>query len=156
MIVSLAAEHRAPLAALLEATPEFTREEVETALEVLDACLSGDAGYRVWVDCDGENVRGYICYGPTPMTDGTFDLYWIAVAPSLKGRGIGRALIVHMEGELTRAGARLLRVETESTPAYAATRAFYEALGYERAATLRDFYAVGKDLVIFARYFFLP
>jgi ribosomal protein S18 acetylase RimI-like enzyme len=152
MIVSLAAEHRASLVELLGATPEFTREEVETALEVLDAYLSGDEGYCAWVDVETE-VRGYICYGRTPMTEATYDLYWIAVAPSHKGRGIGRALMAKMETELAHAGARLLRVETESTEAYRATRAFYEALGYSRAATLRDFYAAGKDLVIFTRYF---
>ncbi|WP_394833148.1 GNAT family N-acetyltransferase [Pendulispora rubella] len=151
MMKPLAPEHRAPLIELIRATPEFSREEADVAIELLDACLAGDRDYVVWVDIE-DGVRGYICYGPTPMTEGTYDLYWIAVAPSFQGRGVGRTLVTHMESELSRSGARLVRVETEGGEAYAATRAFYEATGYTCAATLRDFYAAGRDLVIYTRY----
>ncbi|WP_394843644.1 GNAT family N-acetyltransferase [Pendulispora brunnea] len=151
MMKPLAPEHRAPLIELIRATPEFSREEADVAIELLDACLEGDRDYVIWVDAD-EGVRGYICYGPTPMTEGTYDLYWIAVAPSFQGHGVGRALIAHMESELTREGARLVRVETEGGPAYESTRAFYEAIGYECTATIRAFYAAGRDLVIYTRY----
>ena len=37
-------------------------------------------------------VLGYACFGPTPMTERTWDLYWIAVAPNAKRAGVGRAL----------------------------------------------------------------
>jgi ribosomal protein S18 acetylase RimI-like enzyme len=86
------------------------------------------------------------------MTEGTFDLYWICVDQSLKKSGIGRALVRKMEEDLRASHARLVRVETEGTPGYEATRAFYAALGYEVLATIRDFYAKGRDLVIFGSY----
>ncbi|WP_394825993.1 GNAT family N-acetyltransferase [Pendulispora albinea] len=155
MILPLDAAHRADLLALLRATSEFSAEEVQVALELMDASLGGDGDYRVRVDVDAaeaaHRLRGYICYGPTPMTEGTYDLYWLAVDPALKGRGVGRALVAFMEAELEREGARLVRVETERSAAYHATCAFYDALAYERAATLRDFYAKGRDLVIYTR-----
>ena len=44
---------------------------------------------------EGDAVLGYYCIGPTPATEGTFDLYWIAVEPSLHGRGVGSALNAH-------------------------------------------------------------
>jgi len=157
MITPLASAHRARLVDLVRATHEFSEDEKQVALELIDACLAGDSDYRVCVDVgegdldDAGTLRGYICYGPTPMTLGTYDLYWIAVDPARKGSGIGRTLVAHMEAELAREGARLVRVETEGSHEYAATRAFYEAIGYARAATLRDFYAEGRDLVIYTR-----
>ncbi len=152
MITPLSRAHRGPVVALVQATAEFSAEEKAVAVELVDACLDGD-DYRIDVDVDGIGaLRGYICYGPTPMTSGTFDLYWIAVDPAQKGAGIGRALVAHMEQVLGAEGARLVRVETEGSAEYAATRAFYEAIGYARAATLRDFYDLGRDLVMYTRY----
>ena len=55
---------------------------------------------------DGALV-GWICWGPTPCTIGTFDLYWIVVDPAWQGRGVGSALVAEMEGQL-RGKARLI------------------------------------------------
>jgi ribosomal protein S18 acetylase RimI-like enzyme len=153
---------RSPLADLLAATTEFSAEEVEVALELIDSALAKEGDYEVLVadaDDDGSHERagsaappiGYVCFGPTSMTEGTYDLYWIAVSPAQKGRGVGRALASAMERELSQRGARLVRVETESSSAYDATRAFYDALGYERAAVFADFYRPGVDLVTYRR-----
>ena len=152
MLTHLEQAHRAGLVDLLGRTNEFTDEEVLVALELIDDGLANRGDYRFFVDADSGQVRGYICFGPAPMTEGTFDLYWICVDASRKKSGIGRALICRMEDELRAAGGRLIRVETEGTPGYDATRAFYVALGYEVLATIRDFYAKGRDLVIFGRY----
>lgn len=158
MIRKLLPGDRSPLAELLAATKEFSPDEVEVALELIDSTLAGDSDYEVLVaaeahatDHDRPNVVGYVCFGPTPMTEGTFDLYWIAVRPSLKGKGVGRALALAMEQELARRGARLVRVETESSTSYDATRAFYDKLGYERAAVFAGFYRPGVDLVTYRR-----
>lgn len=153
MLVPLRQEHRALVSSLLERTPEFLPDEVDVALELVDDALGGGTDYRFVVD-EGASValRGYACFGATPMTDGTFDLYWIVVDPGLKRAGVGRGLLERVEADLRREGARLLRVETEGGDAYAATRGFYQRVGYEVLATIRDFYAVGRDLVIFGRY----
>ena len=52
-------------------------------------------------ELDGRLV-GWICWGPTPCTLGTFDLYWMAVDPAAQGAGIGTALIRAMEDRLRR------------------------------------------------------
>ena len=160
MLTHLDASHRARLAELLRVTPEFSSEDQAVALELIDATLAKEDTYRFLVDVDegapldpSRDVRGYICFGATPMTRGTFDLYWIAVHPAHKGNGVGRALVAAMETELTREGARLVRVETAGTSEYAATRAFYDRLGFEIVARIRDFYWPGNDLVIYGRYF---
>jgi ribosomal protein S18 acetylase RimI-like enzyme len=94
---------------------------------------------------------GYVCFGPTPMTDGTFDLYWIATDPSVRGKGVGTSLVTAMETELRGRGARMVRVETSATDAYGATRDFYTRARYAEEARLRDFYKPGDDLVILAK-----
>ena len=153
MHVTLRPAHRAPVIDLLGRTPEFRPDEVSVALELVDDALAGGAGYRFVVDEDlGGSLLGYVCFGATPMTEGTFDLYWIVVEPRSKRSGVGKGLLEHVEAKLRREGARLLRVETEGGDAYAATRGFYLHVGYEVLATIRDFYAVGRDLVVFGRY----
>ena len=91
---------------------------------------------------------GYACYGATPATDGTYDLYWLAVDPASQGRGIGSALVRAVEQQLVERGARLLVVETSSRPDYAGTRRFYARSGYREAARVRDFYAPADDRIV--------
>jgi ribosomal protein S18 acetylase RimI-like enzyme len=139
---------------LLGRTPEFLAEEVDVAVELIDDALGGGADYRFVVEEDERGaLLGYACFGATPMTEGTFDLYWIVVDPATKRSGVGRRLMAQVELALRESGARLLRVETEGGDAYAATRNFYARVGYEVLATIRDFYAPGRDLVVFGRYF---
>jgi ribosomal protein S18 acetylase RimI-like enzyme len=146
----LAAGHREALLALLRSTPEFTADEVAVALELADASIAGSPDYLSIVDTEGDRLRGYVCFGPTPMTDGTWDLYWIVVSDRKKG--IGRALVNRMIDEVRRAGGRLVRVETSGQAAYEPTRAFYERSGFETVARIRDFYRPGDDLVVYGRY----
>lgn len=145
---------RAPLAQLLRSIAEFKPEEVEVAEELIALSISDTAGsgYTSLVAVDeADAVRGYVCYGPTPMTASSFDLYWIAVDPALQGRGIGRALYAAFAAELARFEHAQIRIETSSQESYAKTGGFYERLGFSVDGRLRDFYAPGDDLLIFYR-----
>ena len=120
------------------------------ALEVFDAAVAGSPDYlALGADVAGV-LAGWICWGATPCTLGTWDLYWMAVDPALHGGGIGSALLAEMEKRLP-AGARLVVVETAGRPDYALTRAFYEARGYAASARVADFYAPGDDLVVYVK-----
>jgi ribosomal protein S18 acetylase RimI-like enzyme len=100
---------------------------------------------------DNGSVEGYACFGPHSLTQGTYDLYWIAVDREARGQGIGRALLSYVEDEVRVQGGRLLLIETSDTPAYAAARALYESGGYHIEATICDFYEPGDNLLIFAK-----
>jgi ribosomal protein S18 acetylase RimI-like enzyme len=104
--------------------------------------------YEFFGAYDADSLVGYVCFGPTPATDGTYDLYWLAVDPAAQGRGVGRALVQRVERELGLRGARLLVVETSSRADYSHTREFYARGGYAEAARVRDFYAPGDDRII--------
>lgn len=96
-------------------------------------------------------LLGYVCYGPTPMTENTFDLYWIASDPESRGQGVGASLIAGMEADIRHRKGHLIRVETSATEAYGPTRGFYEGMKYTEEARIKDFYKAGDDLIILTK-----
>ena len=155
---SLRPRDRARVAELLVSTAVFSRDEIDVALQLFDATVhdAGSAGaddaqapdYEFTGAFDGDRLVGYACTGPTPATEGTFDLYWLAVDAAAQGKGIGTTLVRHVERELRDRGARMLLVETSSRPDYSNTRAFYARCGYIEAARIRDFYAPADDRIM--------
>ncbi len=133
-------------------TGVFSQEEVACVSEIWREYIEKGpqvSEYYFIVFKDDRGVNGYACYGPHSLTQGTYDLYWVAVDPHAKRNGVGRALMAEVEKEVVKLGGRLLIVETSGLEKYAATRAFYEGIGYIKEATIRDFYAPGDDLVIY-------
>jgi ribosomal protein S18 acetylase RimI-like enzyme len=139
---------------LLAATPEFKPFEVAVAEEVIDSYLKSSyrSGYHILVAELEPLLVGYICYGPTPLTEGTWDIYWLVVSREEQSRGIGGALMAFVEDEIKKAEGRLAVIETSSTPEYQRTRRFYQRHGYEVACRLADFYAWGDDKLIFQKW----
>jgi len=135
---------------LIAATPEFKPPEVVVAEEVIDSYLksSYQSGYHILVAEVGPLLVGYICYGPTPLTKGTWDIYWLAVSREEQSRGIGGALMAFVEDEIKKAKGKLAIIETSSKPEYERTRYFYHRYGYEVVCRLADFYAPGDDKLI--------
>lgn len=134
----------------------FREEEVQCLAELWDeyrATGPRASGYNFLVARDGQRVLGYACYGPRDLASGVFDLYWIAVDPTHRGRGIGRQLLEACEAATRSAGGRMLIAETSGTALYDATRRFYDGRGYLPEARLRDFYREGDDLVIYVKRF---
>lgn len=126
---------------------------MDVALELIDeAILRPQSGYRCIVALEPkesvEQVVGYICFGRTPMTDHTYDLYWVAVDPTCRGKGIGVKLLRAMEEALLNNGGRIIRVETSSQESYDGTLQFYLTDGYQMAGRIPSFYKDADDLVI--------
>ena len=142
---------RAPLERITAATGLFRPAEVATAVELLDECLAGDPDYRFVGAYDHEELAGYACWGPTPGTQGTADLYWIVVDPARQRQGVGTALWTAVETELVGGAYRLVVVETSARPDYAPTRAFYARHGFREVATIPDYYAPGDALTIYLK-----
>ncbi|MGA9365743.1 MAG: GNAT family N-acetyltransferase [Bacteroidota bacterium] len=134
----------------------FSTEEIMVALEVIEAYLGDqkqqDYDLYTAVD-DQERIVGYVCIGPTPISYGTFDLYWIVVHPGSHGKGIGRDLLIFAENLVKSRGGRLMVAETSSLPRYEKARRFYEANQYSVLARIKEYYNVGDDLVIYGKYF---
>lgn len=130
----------------------FRDEEIEIAVEVLaDAVAAPGDDYFAIGAHDGRALRGFVCYGPTPGTLATWDLYWIAVDPALHRQGVGRQLLEACENSVAERGGSLIVIETSSREDYHPTRMFYEANGYAATAHVRGYYAPDDDLVIYTK-----
>ena len=149
---------RARLTEIIAQGAGFRPEEVSCALELLDAALARADGNTyealVVVDDPGESggtPLGYACFGHTPMTESTFDLYWLVVAADARGRGIGASLLEAVEDLLRGRGIARLRIETSSLEGKGGAARFYAKCGYQRVGTVVDFYRPGDDLLTFVK-----
>jgi len=155
MIRSMTSADKPAVLGLIRETGFFRPDEIAVAEELIDITLDRpdqkDYGIVVAEDAQGA-VAGYLTYGPTPLSLGTFDLYWMAVDPRAQGRGIGKALVLWLEEHVRREAGRLIVIETSSTEKYDPTRKFYLGLKYTEVARIPDFYGPGDDRVIYTKH----
>ena len=138
---------------LVAATGFFSAEEIEIAEGIVRETLERgeSAGYEfLFADAD-DGTAGYSCFGRIPCTLASWDLYWIAVAPSAQGSGLGRRLLQETEAIIETRGGAALYAETSGRSQYAPTRAFYQRCGYACAAVFDDFYGPGDDKCVFVK-----
>lgn len=132
----------------------FNQEEVDSVPAMFDEYLKYGAdgsGYHFIVYREEEQVLGYAIYGFRDLTDGVYDLYWIAVDPSARRKSVGRKLLSACEEAVREAGGRIIIAETSGTDEYVSTREFYVRTGYKAEAVIKDFYKPGDDLYIFIK-----
>jgi ribosomal protein S18 acetylase RimI-like enzyme len=149
----MVARDKSAIMHMLRNMPEFKPPEVVVAEEVLDDYLreSIRSGYHVFVAEIDSSVVGYVCYGPTPLTEGTWDIYWLAVAQNQQSKGIGKSLLSFAEENIKVSSGRMAVIETSSRPEYEATARFYRTQGYELTCRIVDFYTSGDDKLIFIK-----
>ncbi len=138
---------------LVAATGFFSLEETQVAGELAEERLAtGDkSGYHFLLAERGGQLVGYTCFGPVPMTESSFDLYWIAVQPECQGKGVGRMLLSETQKRVRAAGGLRLYIETSLRAQYNGTRAFYEKNGFRLESLLEDFYAPGDGRATYSR-----
>jgi len=152
------AKDRDRIQEILVATARFSDEEIGWAMDLVDQALEQgqQSEYVVHIleePASGPNrmIQGYVCYGPTPKTEGVYDLYWIAVDPKRQGQGIGQLLLRFVENEVRRLRGRMLLIETRSRMSYAPTIRFYQRSGYEEITRIKDFYRIEDDKIVFCK-----
>lgn len=157
MIRALIQDDREKIKNILIDTNNFSDDEVSIALELLDVALNNEdqKNYEIFVDENDENtndLNGYVCIGPRPLTEGTYDLYWIAVNPKIQSKGVGSKLVLYIENHIKSKGGYLVLIETSGKPSYEKERKFYEKNNYRRAVELEHFYKKNDSLVIYSKY----
>ena len=157
MIRPLLRPDREPVLDLLRATGNFTEAELDIAAEVIDVVLDQPAqrDYHAFIDEMGAGseaaVAGFLLVGPTPATEGTWDLYWIAVHPRHQGSGISQRLDSFAERFVRARGGYWLIAETSSQAGYERVRAFYRKQQYDILARIPDYYKRCDDLIVFGK-----
>jgi ribosomal protein S18 acetylase RimI-like enzyme len=138
---------------IVQSSGFFSADEIGIACELaadrLD--LGEKSSYRFLFIEENGKVAGYTCYGLIPATTGSYDLYWIAVSPELRKRGLGRILLQKTEEMISMNGGRRIYAETSSRAQYVPTQLFYEGCDYIPEAILTDFYAEGDSKIIYSK-----
>jgi GNAT superfamily N-acetyltransferase len=138
---------------IVASTGFFRPDEIEVAVELVDERLAKgiDSGYLFVFAEIASQIAGYACYGPIACTAASYDLYWIAVAPRWQRGGLGQKLMAEVEQLVVAAGGERIYIDTSGKPQYVPTCRFYERCGYQIAAQLPDFYALGDDRLIYVK-----
>jgi ribosomal protein S18 acetylase RimI-like enzyme len=153
-IRALVERDREKLYSILVETQVFTREEIKVAMELIDIVLRDPNQEDYKIDCmanSNDQAIGYVCYGPVPMTQGTFDLYWIVVDPRSRGQGIGSKLLHFLEGVVRERKGRMILIDTSSISQYEKTQKFYTRHGFQEVARVPDYYHAGNDRMTFCK-----
>lgn len=157
MIRPLINDDRDKIHQILIDTNNFNEDEISIAIELIDAYLDNkdQKDYKIFTDAnenDIESVNGYICIGPRPLTEGTYDLYWIAVNPKIQSKGVGSGLVKYIEEHIKKQNGRLILIDTSGKESYEKERKFYEKNNYQKLVEIKDFYRVNDSLVIYGKY----
>jgi len=136
---------------LVASTGTFSAEEVRIAGDLAETTLDGTETYRFLLAERGSDLLGYTCFDRTPRSAVSFDLYWVAVAPTARGTGLSLALMDRTAAFIRKKRGLQIFAEVSSREPYALARAFYLRAGFEEAARFDDFYAAGDAKIVFRK-----
>jgi ribosomal protein S18 acetylase RimI-like enzyme len=157
MITNLRDDDREKIHLILVETNNFNFDEISIAMELIDDYLNKDelSDYEIFVDRNEEDenlINGYVCIGKRPLTESTYDLYWIAVNPAIQSKGVGSRLVSYIEEHIKNKNGRLVLIETSGKPSYEKEIKFYEKNLYTKLVEIKDFYKEADSLVIYGKY----
>lgn len=103
-----------------------------------------------WIAEEGDRLTGFAVVEWTEET-GKLAAYiqTIEVAPDVRSRGIGRALLVRLEDSASKAGANLVWLHVDEQNSVA--KRLYEAQGYCPEYRVEDYYAEGRAALVYSK-----
>ena len=118
--------------------------------DMISDYLSNEKSTDIWFTTIDQGKPISIGYcAPERLTEGTYNLYAIAVNKNQQGKGIGKKMMEYIENELRKNGNRILIVETSGKPEFELTREFYIKCNYKKQAVIPEFYEKGDDKIVF-------
>jgi ribosomal protein S18 acetylase RimI-like enzyme len=150
----LISEDREKLRRMVIRTGVFTDDEVGVAMELIDIVIGNRSQKDYAIICAVDNQDepiGYVCYGPVPMSQGVFDLYWIVIDPKAQGQKIGSELLNFIEEEVRGLKGRMILADTSSIPSYEKANGFYLQRGFKEVARIAYYYWEGNDRITYCK-----
>ena len=150
MTIRLATRHDVPQLKLVLDSIEL----VPSAMldEMIADYFTNPASEDIWFTAVENDIPVSIGYcAPEKLTSGTYNLYAIGVRGDIQSKGIGSQMMNFIEQYLKEKDVRILIINTSGTDDFALTRKFYEKLGYNKEAVLRDFWDDGDDKVVYSK-----
>jgi ribosomal protein S18 acetylase RimI-like enzyme len=136
------------LKVVIEANDLFPSDMLD---EMISGYFNNESGSEFWFTYEDSKPVAIAYCALERMTEGTWNLYLIAVHPDYQRKGIGNSMLHYIEQMLTTRGERILLVETSSLETFEGTRKFYRKCGYEEEARIREFYQAGEDKIVFRK-----
>ena len=106
------------LKAVIDANKLFPSEMLD---DMISDYFAHENSQDIWLTYKDEKpvarrslALGIAYCAPEKMTEGTWNLYLIAVHPDYQGQGIGTSMVRYIEQMLTARGERILLVETSN------------------------------------------
>jgi putative acetyltransferase len=129
-----AAPIRALIARHLEGMRESSPPESVHALDVDALRRPGVTFWSVWL---GDALAG--CGALKQLDARRGELKSMRVADAFLGRGVGKAMLLHLMDEARARGMSSLWLETGSSPAFVPALKMYEAAGFQRCGPFEDY-----------------
>ena len=137
------------LKSVLDSSELFPSEMLD---DMIADYLTNPSSSDIWFTTIIDNTPISIGYcAPERMTEGTYNLYAIAVTKAFQGKGIGSNMMTYIENLLREKGHRILIVETSGKTEFKNTRQFYLNCDYVQQAVIPEFYEAGDDKVVFGK-----
>jgi ribosomal protein S18 acetylase RimI-like enzyme len=151
---NISASDRTAFSSILESSGYFYDFEVDVALSLLDESIAKgqkESGYY-WIKIiDNDKIAGFAVFGPNPCTTHSWDLYWIAIHEQMRNKHLGAFLLKAVEESIEDKMGRIIWIETSGRPLYEPTQHFYIKNGYELHASLKNYYGVDDDKLVFRK-----
>ncbi|TFH12632.1 MAG: N-acetyltransferase, partial [Nitrosomonadales bacterium] len=100
---------------------------------------------------EGGKMLGYSCFGRIPLTEASYDLYWLVVDTDFQNKGIAKQLLNLTEIAVNSEAGTQLYAETSSMDNYKPARSFYQKAGFSECARQKNFYKKGDDKVTYVQ-----
>lgn len=136
------------LKTVIEANGLFSSDMLD---DMISGYLNNESENEFWLTYEDSKPVAIAYCAPERMTQGTWNLYLIAVHPDYQRQGLGTSMLDDIEQVLTARGERLLLVETSSLETFKGTQKFYRQCGFEEEARIREFYQAGEDKIVFCK-----
>ncbi len=150
MIRTTTSSDEKSIIAVATASGLFEANQTEELAEMLSAFHQAEDSKEIWLVAESDNeIVGIAYLAPEKMTEGTWNLYLIAVHPDHQRKGVGKELLEDVVRRLS--GQRVLLVETAGTDDFDYVREFYLGNGFEKEARIREFYSAGVDKVVYRK-----
>ena len=135
------------LKAVLDSSELFPSDLLD---DMISDYLENEASTDIWFTSTKDHKPVSIGYcAPERLTEGTYNLYAIAVHKDYQGTGVGKRMMEYLEDTLREMDGRILIVETSGKPDFQLTRDFYIKCNYTKQAVIPEFYEEGDDKVVF-------
>jgi GNAT superfamily N-acetyltransferase len=132
---------------------QFSPREISYAMALFDSHTQygNDSVNHFILQEKDHDLHSCACYGPMPLSENRFQLYWLAIDHHHRKAGLSKTIEQVIEDKVRHLGGVKIFIEASSLPRHESLRHFHESCGYRLVAVVPDYYAQGDHKVWLAK-----